>query len=112
MAVHRNVNWGLQIKSGVLPQTIMSKPRKTGRGNARAIKACQRALKMLCREGAVTPSTETAKAVGVSRFAMWKWDVVPPLRVPAISRLTGIRPHRLRPDLPDLFPPPRKRKGA
>lgn len=48
-------------------------------------------------------------AIGVTRQAMWKWDTIPPTRVPGVSKLTGIPKHELRPDLPELFPKPRSR---
>lgn len=44
--------------------------------------------------------------LGITAIAVWKWRKVPFERVPAISRLTGIPPHELRPDLPEIFPPP------
>lgn len=33
-------------------------------------------------------------------------DRVPPHWVPAVSEVTGIPRHELRPDMPSLFPPP------
>lgn len=44
-----------------------------------------------------------ARAIGVTRFAVqqWKDAGIPAARVPAVSRLTGIPLHELRPDLFD-----------
>ena len=44
-----------------------------------------------------------ARGVGVTRFAVqqWKQHGIPAARVPAVSRLTGIPLHELRPDLFD-----------
>lgn len=80
----------------------MTDPRKP-RPSELALAACKRAKKAL-REKFTTPDA-AADAVGVSRQGLWKWDKVPPLRVPVVSKLTGISMHELRPDLPDLFPP-------
>ena len=41
----------------------------------------------------------------VAQFAQGK---VPVKRVPQIARITGIPMHRLRPDLPAIFPPERQ----
>lgn len=37
------------------------------------------------------------------------WKRVPAEHVPVVSRVTGIPQYKLRPDLPDLFPPPTKK---
>jgi len=50
---------------------------------------------------------KTAKALGITRAAVVKWRQVPPARVHAVSRVTGLPPHRLR---PDLFPEPERAK--
>lgn len=50
----------------------------------------------------------TKRALKITRFAVQQWQAIPPLRVPAISELSGIPKHELRPDMPDLFPPPRR----
>lgn len=55
---------------------------------------------------------EAAKAQGrpLSPQAVSYWrhtsTGIPAERVPLVSRLMGIPPHQLRPDLPHLFPPP------
>lgn len=42
-----------------------------------------------------------------AQVSKWLRDGRVPLgRVPAVSRLTGVPRHRLRPDLPEFFPPP------
>lgn len=46
-----------------------------------------------------------AKRLRIARQAPYAWRRVPAARVLAVSRITGIEPHLLR---PDLYPPPRK----
>lgn len=43
-----------------------------------------------------------AKPLGISEQAISQWDEVPPLRVLAVERVSGIPRHELR---PDLYPP-------
>lgn len=43
--------------------------------------------------------TAIARACGITTQAVSQWDRVPPSRVLIVSRLTGIPPHRLRPDI-------------
>lgn len=55
--------------------------------------------------------SKLARLVGVSQNAVFKWlraGRPPAERVPAIVRATGgvVQAHELRPDLPELFPPP------
>lgn len=52
-----------------------------------------------------------AREVGVSRFAVnqWREAGIPSQRVGKVSRITGIPPHRLR---PDLFDPPADQSEA
>jgi DNA-binding transcriptional regulator YdaS (Cro superfamily) len=52
-----------------------------------------------------------AKACGVTRYAVhqWKSSGVPAGRVGAVSAITGIPHHRLR---PDLFPAPAQSEAA
>lgn len=50
-----------------------------------------------------------ARVCGCRPQSVSKWHRrggIPPKRVPAISRATGLPRHWLRPDLPDMFPPP------
>lgn len=57
--------------------------------------------------------SEIARQIGVSRQALFKWKQVPIERVPRVAELSGISAHRIRPDLPALFPPPaRAPEGA
>lgn len=51
-------------------------------------------------------TTALARACGVNKATPYSWSRVPPQHVPAVSAVTGIPPHDLRPDLPQLFPPP------
>lgn len=55
-----------------------------------------------------------ARAIGVTRFAVQQWkDVgIPAARVPAVSRVTGIPLHELRPDLFDAPAAPAKAEAA
>lgn len=45
--------------------------------------------------------TALARALGLVPSAVTQWATVPPLRVPAVSRITGVPRHVLRPDLYD-----------
>lgn len=49
---------------------------------------------------------EVAKVLRRTRQAISTWSRVPIEQVHAVSKLTGIPPHKLRPDLPDIFPKP------
>lgn len=40
-----------------------------------------------------------ARALGISSAAVSTWRRVPPARVQACARITGIAPHHIRPDL-------------
>ena len=44
-----------------------------------------------------------AAALGITHGAISQWDRVPMDRVIAVSRVTGIAPDDLRPDLADIF---------
>lgn len=43
-----------------------------------------------------------AAAIGVTKQAVSQWDEVPPLRVLAVERISGVPRFELR---PDLYPP-------
>jgi DNA-binding transcriptional regulator YdaS (Cro superfamily) len=43
--------------------------------------------------------TALAKLIGVSRPAVARWSVVPPLRVLAVEQASGVPRRELRPDL-------------
>jgi len=43
--------------------------------------------------------TKVAEELGISKQAVSQWDEVPPLRVIALERVSGISRHELRPDL-------------
>ena len=44
-----------------------------------------------------------AKACGVTRTSPYRWERVPAEHVAAVSRLIGIPPRELRPDLAAIF---------
>jgi hypothetical protein len=54
---------------------------------------------------------DIARALGITRQAMFKWRYVPTERVPDVARLTGIPAYQLRPDLPNIFKPKRGAHG-
>lgn len=45
-----------------------------------------------------------AKPLGITEQAISQWDEVPPLRVLAVERVSGVSRHELRPDLYPLEP--------
>ena len=47
--------------------------------------------------------TKLAEPLGISKQAVSQWDEVPPLRVLAVERISGVSRHDLR---PDLYPAP------
>lgn len=51
---------------------------------------------------AVGGPAKLAAALGVTKQAISQWDEVPPLRVIAVERASGIPRHELRPDLHPL----------
>lgn len=46
--------------------------------------------------------TKLASGLGISKQAVLQWDEVPPLRVLAVEKITGVSRSELR---PDLYPP-------
>ena len=44
-------------------------------------------------------ATALARELGIKPPSVYSWRQIPPKRVQAISRLTGIPPEKLRPDL-------------
>jgi DNA-binding transcriptional regulator YdaS (Cro superfamily) len=42
---------------------------------------------------------ELARLIGITAQAISQWDEVPPLRVLAVERISGVSRHDLRPDL-------------
>lgn len=50
-----------------------------------------------------------AEELKIARQAPYAWKKVPALRVQDVARITGIKPHELR---PDLYPPPRRRQNG
>lgn len=74
-------------------------------------KVIQRALNI------VGSQQRLADICGVSQPAVHKWlngGLVSPEKVKAIVSATGgqVKSHEIRPDLPDLFPPPTKSNAA
>jgi DNA-binding transcriptional regulator YdaS (Cro superfamily) len=60
-------------------------------------------------------NTVLGRLLGISPQAISKWieaGHVPIDRVPAVENATGIARHLIRPDRPDLFPPPRTERAA
>lgn len=45
------------------------------------------------------PLARLAREIGITRGAVAQWDKVPAERLGAVTRVTGIQPHVLRPDL-------------
>ena len=43
--------------------------------------------------------TKLAASLGITKQAVLQWDEVPPLRVLAVERASGVSRHELRPDL-------------
>lgn len=48
-------------------------------------------------------ANKLAEGLGITPQALSQWKRVPPLRVLAVSQLTGLAPHILR---PDVYPVP------
>ena len=48
---------------------------------------------------AVGTADRLAAALGISAQAISQWEEVPPLRVLAVERISGVPRHELRPDL-------------
>lgn len=40
-----------------------------------------------------------AREIGCTPEAVYQWERVPPRRVPAVARASGVPPHVIRPDL-------------
>lgn len=53
-----------------------------------------------------------AERLGISQTAIKKWPHIPIERVPLVSEISGFAKHELRPDRPDLFPPPTEEVAA
>lgn len=56
-------------------------------------------------------NAELGRRLGITSQAISKWiseNRIPIERVPAVEEVTGIPRHMIRPDRPDLFPPPKE----
>lgn len=53
---------------------------------------------------AVGGLAKLAEPLGITMQAISQWDEVPPLRVLAVERVSGVSRHELRPDLYPLDP--------
>lgn len=51
-------------------------------------------------------SVATLYTPAITRQAVSLWNVVPSGRVRRLAHKSGMQPHEIRPDLPDIFPPP------
>lgn len=51
----------------------------------------------------ITPA-QLAREIGCTPEAIYQWQRVPPRRVPAVAKASGIPAHVIRPDLYDLPP--------
>jgi len=64
---------------------------------------------------AVGSQSAFARLIGMSQTTVYEWlrdgKSLPAELVPLVSRKTQIPAHALRPDLPDLFPPPSQLPG-
>jgi DNA-binding transcriptional regulator YdaS (Cro superfamily) len=49
-----------------------------------------------------------ARKLGVKHPAFYSWRRVPAVRVQALADITGVPPHEIR---PDVFYPPKRRRG-
>jgi len=60
-------------------------------------------------------NTALARQLGIKSQSICKWrrlGSIPIERVPMVSDVTGIPRHIIRPDRPDLFPPPNEERAA
>lgn len=58
---------------------------------------------------AVGGGSKLAKALGLTRQAIYQWDEVPSGHVLKVEEVTGVPRHKLR---PDLYPEDREREHA
>ncbi len=56
----------------------------------------------IIKKHGVTASS-VALGLGINKSTVSRWDDVPPERVVAVERITGISRHELRPDLSSIF---------
>ena len=72
--------------------------RANGTGRREAVRADCCPILILIRQQRGTAAI-LARELGISRVAVWRWAMVPERHVPTVARLTGISPHRIRPDI-------------
>lgn len=68
----------------------------------------------IIRKHGVTASS-VASGLGINKSTVSRWEDVPPDRVIAVERITGISRHELRPDLSSIFvsnEAPKEQAGA
>ena len=58
---------------------------------------------------AVGGGSKLARALGLTRQAVYQWDSIPSDRVLRVEEVTGVPRHRLR---PDLYPENREREAV
>lgn len=70
--------------------------------NQKAQEACRKAVNKAGGPAVVA----SLYAPTITRQAVSLWRVVPLVRVKRLSEKSGMGGHEIRPDLPELFPPP------
>ena len=55
---------------------------------------------------------DIARTAGISKAAVSQWKRVPEKHVWAVTKITGIPPHKLRPDIVYLKPPKKRRRAG
>lgn len=62
-------------------------------------------------------ASELARRLRIRPQSLYNWvrrtgGKIPLERVPDVSKASGVPPHKLRPDLPEFFPPPGRCEGG
>lgn len=85
--------------------------RAKARANPGAVAALERARE---EAGGNVKLAKLLHGLGIviTQQAICQWVVVPVMRVLDVEKITGVPKYELRPDLPEMFPPPRKARAA